>query len=468
MRRPIALLMVLLMPGLPAPAVPKAIIHRGSFSVSAGLEALPVASLDHLATLTVAWAWWAQMGEPVQDFEITWKWNEAGLRELELGQVRLEGSTEPRMVRAGELQGYPDLWRRLLALKPAALELEVEVLLFDAETRGTNYPFARLPKRIKPDLLGQGGRPAALHTPGSPAWSAFFLAPRDGWRNSTGIGAKAHAELTAFLEKPESRERGAFNRKLFAMAQRFHVQYPKVVNIAWPKTEFQALAEAYAQRLAPKGKAPVPNPFAKAEVPGMASNPFVAASAKAEGLGEKVRIKGVDYVDRHPRVSENPFDREARILQENSSPLFVVIQERTEEAISLTSGNLSNAQLEELRRGSRDERAYLPQSYVVAGPIQVGRIPAEQVQALSIGEDGHVPDNSPCLKGGLWDAVKRWATGLGLSRQVVNHRFRYLSVFTSTSLEFFTSREKAEACIAQRVDKGYRRAEMPAPPDFKS
>ncbi len=450
MRRPIALLAALLVPGLTASAAPKANIHRGSFSVPVELEALPVASPAPLATFTFEWAWWIQMGEPVQDFAVTWQWHEAGLRALELGQVHPKGSTEPRRVRAGELQSHPDLWRKLLALKPTILELEVEVLLFDAEAGGADNPFARLPKRIQPDLLGQVARPAALHTPGSPAWSAFFLAPRDGWRNTTGIGAKAHAELSAFLEKPESRERGAFNRKLFAMAQRFRVQSPRVVNIAWPKAEFQALAESYAQRLALKGEMPAPNPF-----------------AKAEGQGEKVRIQGVDYVDRNPRVGENPFDREARILQENSSPLFAVILEKTEEAISLTSGSLGNAQLEEARRGAKEERALLSQGCVVAGPVPVGRIPAEQVRVLRIGQDGRVPDHAPCLKAGLWDAVKHWAEALGLSRNAVNHRFRYLSVFTSTSLEFFASREKAEAFIAQRVDKGNRRVEIPAPPDFK-
>jgi len=453
MRRSTALLLALLMPGLTASAAPKADIHRGSFSVSAGLEPLPVASLDHLATFTVAWAWWSQMGEPVQDFAVTWKWNEAGLQDLELGKVRIkEGGA--RTVRAGELQGQPDLWRRLLALKPAALELEVEVLLFDAETRGTDYPFARLPKRIKPDLLGQADRPAALHAPGSPAWSAFFLAPGNRWRNTTGIGAKAHTELTAFLEKPDSQERGAFNRKLFAMAQRFHVQYPKVVSIAWPKAEFQLLAEASVHRLAPKEKTPTPNPFS-------------VAAAKAEGPGEKVRIQGVEYVDRNPRPGENPFDREARVLQENSSPMFAVILERMEEALSLTSGSLSNAQLEEARRRADEDRAYLSRSYVVAGPVPVGRIPAMQIQALRIREDGRVPSHAPCLKDGLQDRVKRWTESLGLSRKAVNHRFRYLSVSTNTSLEFFASRDKAEAYLAQMVGKGHQRVETPAPPTFE-
>ena len=224
-------------------------VLRGELEIQTTFAGVLATSLDQQVAIRLRTAWWALMGEPVEDLAVSWAWKEGpALDRLEVGTAK--GGDRP--VRVGDLRrSRPDLYRRFLALQPTGLEVLADVRLYDQAGGGNAYPFAFVRKTLRPDTFGPAGLEEPLHVPGSGSWARFFQTG-SGWRGTHSIAPGTQGALGRFLGGPDAEDPAQLNRLLFKLARRVHLQLPAgttTIRLEWPQADLRMLAEAFARPL---------------------------------------------------------------------------------------------------------------------------------------------------------------------------------------------------------------------------
>lgn len=188
-----------------------------------------------VGSYTVSYGLWTLMGEPVNDYNVFWKWpTGSAWEDLIVCKATVDG--KPVELHVRDLEKYPDLLTDFRNMKPLSIEFNMDVsfLIWNASER-TWVPIAFGSKTIRPVMIGQAGQKIESLVPGSPNWDQLVVLRSDPSDDSDS----------------SKKLRGQHNTEVFQKAGSVEMTfgYPAIKHVQWMGLDaWRRIPEKYAER----------------------------------------------------------------------------------------------------------------------------------------------------------------------------------------------------------------------------